>query len=119
MAVPEHDDVGPREPAPHASRPPGRGAAVVDHPDRETGEIDHQRLREPRRERGVVVVPEHRVHRREPAQLIEQLRCDDVARVEHRVRPAELGVHRVGQPALAAGADVGVGEHDDAHPARR
>ena len=77
-------------------RPPGARARVVDHRDANAGDVDHELLGEAADQLGVVV-PQHRVHRREARQLLEQLGYEQVARMQDDVGALELGAHRVGQ----------------------
>ena len=65
---------------------------------------------------GVVVVAQHRVHRRVVAERVEQLGAHDVAAVEDHVGPRELVDRERRQAATGAGAQVRVGQHDGAHP---
>src|SRR5439155_945953 len=112
VAVAEDHHRRVREAAPQTTGPPGACAGVVDHRDANAIDVDHQLLGKAP-DQLVVVVSQHRVDRREPRQLVEQLGHEQVARMEVHVRAPELGTNGVRQAAARAPSDVGVGQHDD------
>ena len=100
---------------PHPAQPAGRGAAVVDHRDRQALRGERGRLgRAPGGDVGAVVVADDGGHRRVLGQLVEHGGRADVARVQDQVRVAELGRDR-GRAGLPAPGSVRVGQHDDPH----
>ena len=73
VAVPEHDDAGVGEPSSSPAASSGTGAAVVDHRDAHTVEVDYARVNGSTPVEPEVVVAEHCVHRRVRGELVEKL----------------------------------------------
>ncbi len=116
VGVSEDHQVGGGELVAKADEPAGRRAAVMDHADLESVEIELEGwLGAPGRDVGSVVVAKDNADRRIPGQLVEHLRRADVSGVQD-----ELGGPQVLRDrrwaALPEPRAVGVGQHRDAHP---
>jgi hypothetical protein len=116
VRVPEYDETGGREQAPHASQPAAGLPAVVDHRDREARQVELQRLlRAPGGHVRSVVVADDCAHRCVLGQLIQDLRRADITSMQDQVSPAQVRTdfRRAGPPPPRR---MSIGQHDNAHP---
>jgi hypothetical protein len=119
MGVPEHDNVGIREPLPEPLGPTGGWPAVVNHGDASAVNVDRQSLG--KLVEGDVVVAPHRVDtavRHVRCQSIEDRGVGDVAGVEDQIGRPQLARDPLDQPVRLASGEMSVGDGQDVRPNR-
>src|SRR5579859_3706584 len=113
----EYHEIGVGKHPPHPAHPPGRLPAVVHHRHAQPAKIE---LRDIRRTPGghvrPVVVPAHRVHRRIPGKLVQDLGRAHVPRVQDHIRPPQVRGHP-GRARLPPARRMRIGKDDNPHPA--
>ena len=114
VAVTEDHDVARRKPTPHARGATLGRPGVVHHADAHAVKLHDEPFGEHAPE-SHVVVPEHRVHRREGRELVEQPAFDHVAAVQDHVGGGQCVVDHGREPAPAVVTEMGVGEDHCAH----
>ena len=115
VRVPEHHERRCRK---HPAQPrpaPFRRSAVVDHRDRQSGQVELQRVRRaPLRDVRAVVVATHRMNGRPTGQLVENLGRAHITGVQDRVGAVQCRRDARRAP-LPTPRGVGVGQHRDPH----
>src|SRR5579859_2880497 len=113
----EYHEIGVGKHPPHPAHPPGRLPAVVHHRHAQPAKIE---LRDIRRTPGghvrPVVVPAHRVHRRIPGKLVQDLGRAHVPRVQDHIRPPQVRGHPE-RARLPPARRMRIGKDDNPHPA--
>lgn len=108
VRVPEHDDAGPREPAPHPVPAPLLRARVVDHGGSDAPDLELQRLGQSHVP--PVHVPLHGTHRRVVFQLVKHVLHQEIPGVQDQISRFEMRRQPLRQPFRPT-RNMRVGEH--------
>src|SRR5579859_785939 len=113
----EYHEIGVGKHPPHPAHPPGRLPAVVHHRHAQPAKIELRDIwRTPGGHVRPVVVPAHRVHRRIPGKLVQDLGRAHVPRVQDHIRPPQVRGHPE-RARLPPARRMRIGKDDNPHPA--